>query len=433
MPLPRTGLHKLISPIIIVLLLSACSRLGTAENPTVTPLSTRLPTATRQPTVTPTPTQAVMNGTVTIWHAWDEAVLPGLVQMIASFQERYPEVSFDVLYIPLEDLRLRFEQAAGEGGGPSVLLGPAAWGPPLYDAGLLSDVNSLGEGNTLERLNQAALAGGQHTGVQVGLPYAIQGVVLYRNQGLILETPVNFEDLVSLAKGITQGETIGADLERGFFYSGAHLNGIGGQLMGPDGLPAFNDLKGQEWVELLRQFEQAGPTEQNSDRDLEFFEAGKVGFIIDGTWNRTALEEAVGVDNLAIDPWPAYGDGFLSGFVQADNLYLAQYTSGADREASQKFIEYFLSSGAQETLARAGLIPALTGVQVSDALVLQAMEALAGGTAYPNLPQIDFYAAPLDAALKAALSEGQPPAEALQAADQAIRDAVQGAGSTPTP
>jgi arabinogalactan oligomer/maltooligosaccharide transport system substrate-binding protein len=279
----------------------------------------------------------------------------------------------------------------------------------------------------VQGLNQAAVGSVQYKNAVIGLPYTIRGVVLYRNRQLIPEAPATFDGLVALAQSAAQGELQGADLERSFSFSGAHLDGIGGKLMDEHGAPAFDNAKGLAWIELLRSFEKAGPTEFLSDHDLELFEAGKAGFIIDGTWNMNALSQALGAENLAIDPWPAYREGRLSGFVQSDVLFMSSKASGSEQAAALKFMEYFLSPPAQLRLTQIDHIPAASAGKVTDALMLQAIAALAGGTTYPSLPQMAAYAAQMDVALKSVFEGGADPASALEAAAKGIRAAGAGA------
>ena len=138
---------------------------------------------------------------------------------------------------------------------------------------------------------------------------------------------------------------MGADYEYGFFFAAATLNGVGGKLMDASGNPAFNDAKGVEWVNTLLKIKAAGiPMENNNDNDVNSFKAGKVGWIIDGTWNITALAEAIGAANLAIDTWPTP----LSGYTQTENIYLSANTTGDDQAASWAFMKYFLSADAQK-------------------------------------------------------------------------------------
>ncbi|MBN1149489.1 MAG: extracellular solute-binding protein, partial [Anaerolineales bacterium] len=290
------------------------------------------------------------------------------------------------------------------------------------------DLSSVASENLLGSLNQPALDAARYKGALIGLPYAVQGVVLYRNKGIVTINPDSYDELVTLAQTSTIGDDIGAALERSFFYSGAHLEGMGGRLMDEEGLPAFNDQKGLEWLELLLAFEQAGPSNYFTDEDLELFKSGRVGWIVDGTWNLDELAQAIGPDRLAIDAWPTYRDGRLSGYVRAENLYLNPRIQEQDLAAARAFIEYFLSPEAQTHLAEVGRIPAASGVTIADPingpLLTQAMIALANGTTYPVVPEMALYNIYLDIALRSVFEEQVPPEQALQIAQQAILAAI---------
>jgi arabinogalactan oligomer/maltooligosaccharide transport system substrate-binding protein len=371
------------------------------------------------------PPEAEVSGTITLWHAWKETEIEALNEVIAAFQDKNPDVQFDVLYVPFDDLRGKYETAVATGGGPTVLIGAADWGPALYDAELVADVTGFTTTPFLASINEAALGATKYEGALVGLPQTIKGVVMFRNKEIIADAPATFDDLVAAAQAATEGDVVGADLEYGFFFSAAHLNGIGGQLMDRSGDPLFNDEKGVEWLNLLNSFKDAGPTEYYTDNDVNLFKAGQAGIVIDGTWNMTGLAEAIGADNLAIDPWPTYGDGHLSGYVQTENIYLSTNAEGDDQMASWKFMEFFLSPEAQAILTKAGHIPAAAGVEVTDPLMAQAVEAFAGGAAFPVIPEMGAYWGPMDTALQSVFDEGVDPAEALQQAFETITAAIE--------
>ena len=431
---------KTLTLLLAASMLSACGILPTIEPPVPPSSPTLTPTLARTPTPPPTPTEKVIQGTITLWYSWEDPYAPALLRRIAAFQKLYPEVQFDVLYVPELDLRGSFEAAAAEGGGPTLLIGPAEWGPPLYDRGWLAEMNPPSD--LLNTLNPAAVQAGRYKDVLVGLPLHIKGVVLYRNKTIIPKAPASFEELVNLSKAATQGDVVGADLDRGFFFSAGHLYGLGGKLMTPDGAPAFNSDKGVEWLNLLSAFDQAGPTEYFTDNDLNLFKAGRVGFIIDGTWNRKDLADAIGSDNLAIDQWPLYGDGSLSGFVQSENIFLTAQAHGEDQMVSEMFAEFLLSPESQNALAEVGYIPAInaspvnpayTKLDIPDSLVFQAMQAMVDGAAYPINPELSLYTSPMDIALKSVFYEGVAPSQALQTAFDAISEAVSNAHATSTP
>jgi arabinogalactan oligomer/maltooligosaccharide transport system substrate-binding protein len=432
--------------ILGLMMVSGCSRIAglmPEARQTAPSEGTESSTATVQvrptstPLVTLSPTADITQGTITIWHSWSEDQMQTLSQILDDFSAEYPEVLFDVLYIPQENLRARLETAYQEGGGPDIILGPAEWGPSLYQDGIVVDLNELADNRFLETINPAALDGARFQGALTGLPYAQQGAILYRNKALIPEAATTFDQLVESAKAATQGEIFGADLERGFLYSGGHLGGLGGEWINEDGTPAFNNETGLAWLELLKAFEQAGPTEYLSDRDLDLFKEGRAGWIIDGTWNLNDLSDAIGLENLAIDPWPAYKNGSMAGFVLPSNIYLSASSEEDDRKASWKFIEYFLTPENQSRLVNAGLIPVVGGVKIVDPrqeiLLTQVLTALAGGVPYPSNPDFQLYLTPLDVALQSTLVGQTPPAEALNNAEQAVLNALAQAKATPTP
>jgi maltose-binding protein MalE len=152
---------------------------------------------------------------------------------------------------------------------------------------------------------------------------------------------------------------------------------------------------------------------------VNLFKAGKAGIIIDGTWNTAGLAEAIGADKLVIDPWPTFGEaGHLSGYVQTENIYLNANVEGDDQTAAWKFMEFFLSPEAQALLAdstKAGHIPAVSGVEVSDPHMLQIMEAFAAGAVFPVIPEMGAYWGPMDTAIQSVTDEGtsRSPADGL--------------------
>jgi maltose-binding protein MalE len=285
-------------PILLLLGLSGCAQ--ATPTPALQETQTPSPAPTRTITPTFTATPVVVSGTVRIWHSWQEAQVPALLRAIAAFQEDYPFVLFDVLYVPEIDLKLAFEQASLEGRAPSVLIAPGEWGVGFYDAGQAIDVSSLLPAELLNSLNPAGVAGARYKDALIGLPVDLRGVVLYRNAAIIPRAPASFDELVSLAQAATQGATLGAVLDRSFFFAGAHLYGLGGELVGSDGAPAFNSDAGLEWVNLLRDFELAGPAEFFGDNDLTAFKEGRVGLIVEGTWRRRSWRR-----RLVSKTWPS--------------------------------------------------------------------------------------------------------------------------------
>ncbi|MFU8773027.1 MAG: sugar ABC transporter substrate-binding protein [Anaerolineales bacterium] len=417
----------IITVIAIGFIFVSCDRIS--PSPTaITTTSTTTPPPVHDPTATIevipqlTPTEDVLRGTVTLWHALEEGEISVLLQVIEDFKFIHPEVQFDVLYIPFEDLLTRYELSASEDGGPSILIGPDRWAPLLYEEGLILDLTDLVDESWIESFNPPALDLSRYHQTLVSLPYRISGVVLYRNRDIIPAPAKTIDDLADLARNATTGDRIGGILERSFFYSGAHLLGLGGNLIDDEGLPAFNDDLGLEWIDLLISFEQIGPTEFSSDNDALLFMENRVGYLIDGTWKRGILAESIGYDNLVIDPWPEFGEGQLAGFVQSRNLYLNSRVTNEVSDLAWRFCQFFVSPKYQLQLSELDYVPVLINIEVEDRLTSQAMTALSYGRPYPTLPEMEFYLQVLDESLMSIFFGGEVPDSALNEAANKIRD-----------
>lgn len=358
--------------------------------------------------------------TISLWHSWSVAERQILDEVLQSYQEIFPDVRFDVLYVPFDELLGKYETAAASGEGPDVVLAPGDWGARFYDESLVADLTGLASPDFLATISPAALQAVRYRGAMIGLPYRMDGIVMYRNTSIVGFTPQDFESLISLSRSATKAGVVGAYLERSFFYAAAHLYGAGGRLMDDNGSPAFNNAGGIEWLGLLKSFERAGLTEFNGNRDLELFKQGKAGIIFEGSWNRNVLADAIGARNLAIDPWPAAGSGHLSGFIRTENLYLNANVRGDENLAALQFMGFFLAPQVQAILTLAGHIPAVIGVETSDPLLQQSVLAFTAATAFPILPQAASYWDPLEEAMLSVFNEGVDPALALRHAHDRI-------------
>jgi maltose-binding protein MalE len=305
------------------------------------------------------------------------------------------------------------------GSGPDLLLGPANWGPGLFDEELVTDLNPFVPPNFLPSINPAALTSGKYRQALISLPLSQHGIVLFRNTGIIPTASKSFEEFKTESLSVTHGGIVGSYLERGSTFSAADIIGLGGSLMDEYGYPAFNSQFGLEWFDLLTAYDAAGAVTFNTNWDLDMFKRGRVGIIIDGTWNTSLLTQSIGADHLVIDPWPTFGTGNMSGWVESDSVFLNTVTSGDDRSAALAFMGYLLDPTVQMHLAEVGHIPSVTTTIPRDPLILQAMQSFSNGAAYPitvDQGVLDLYRKELDRAIQNVFINGASPSEALKTA-----------------
>ncbi len=357
-----------------------------------------------------------------------------LKSIIRSFQRLYPDVTFNLVFVPQDDLFDTYQEAAYLGHGPSLLLGPAEWGPELFTGELITDISPYVPSEYLSSINPAALDSGRYHEALISLPLEQHGVVMFRNSALISSAPDTFDELSRLSHEATNAGMVGSYLERGAYFSSADLLGLGGRLMDADHQPKFNDQAGLEWLDLLYAYDDAGAVTFNTNRDLDMFKRGRVGIIIDGTWNIKTLTSVIGSDKLKIDPWPTFGSGHMSGWVEADSVFLNANVTGNDRFAALAFIGYLLEPDVQERLAEVGHIPSVVAAEPRNPLIQQAMVAFSDGVSYPITvdPSIlNLYWFEINSAIRDVFVSGIDPAEALKAASEGIARVILNSQTTP--
>jgi len=401
----------------------------TSSPGTGTPLSTPTEIPPRPP-LSPPPA----GSSVIIWHSWGSAETTALQSIIQSFQRLYPTVTFSLQYIPQDDLYNSYADAASIGQGPSLLLGPSNWGPELFNEKLITGLDTYVPSNYLVNINPVALSSGEYNDSLISLPLSQHGLLMFRNIRLISTPPASMDELKALSHEATYGGIVGSYLERGSYFSSPAILGLGGQLMDENGYPAFNDEYGLEWLDLLEAYDEAGAVTFNTNWDLERFKQGRVGIIIDGSWNTSVLAQSIGIDNLAIDPWPTYGSGHMSGWVETDSIFLNSNTSGDNRFAALSFMGYLLDPTVQMYLAEVGHIPTVTTSQPRDIFIKQAMVAFLNGAPYPitvDDPVLSIYRNELDNAIRGVFDHGMDPKSALQTAEDNITSALSGMEAVP--
>ncbi len=358
--------------------------------------------------------------TLTIWHSMKDSEIEAMTgTIIPAFQEEYPGVEIEMVFTPDSDLRGKYETATATGGGPDIFVGHDDWGPAMFDALLVADIADV-LADYGDNINEAAVAEGAYKGAQVGVPYSLKGVVMYRNTDIMPEPASDLDDLLTKAEAATSGDVYGFVGETGPFFAMGHLHKTG-DLMSPEGDPLFNSEAGVAWMEMLKSFDTVGPTSQDDDNDVNLFKQGKAGVIIDGAWNLGAFTDLG--DVVVVDPWP---EG-MSGFVQSSYIFLNANATGDQVTAAKAFIGFLLTTEAQTAFYEAdpAFIPANSQVEVTDPLRLQAMKAFEGGVGFVTIPEMGAYWGPVGNAILAVRVDGVEPSDALQSAFDAVTASVE--------
>lgn len=354
--------------------------------------------ATEEPVVVITEEPAT-TGQLEIWHSYTDTGAEAFSEIVAAFKKVYPDVSIELTFFNATDIYSVFDIAMASGDGPEmIMLSGDDRSASLLEEGFIKDVSGLISPDLYSDLVEPAVKISEYQGRMLGVPFTMNGVLLYRNVSIIPEAPVNWDDLIGKASTATAGDVTGMVFETGMYFSAGHLYALGGQLLDEySGEPLFLDDYGVEWMSLMQIVKDAGlPVVNYTEDDADSFRNGKTGMVIDGNWNAQSMAEAVGVQNLVIDEWP---EG-MSGFVQTELIALVNDPGMEKNEeaASIAFMEFLVSEQAQMIWADVACsnhnlgngVPVLNDLYVSDPLVEMAMRAYSGGVPFPTHSSMVF-------------------------------------------
>lgn len=339
-------------------------------------------------TATPTP---ALSGRITLWHSWAEADGDALTQILAAFQQRYPNLAVDTLFVGEDDLPQGYADAVLAGGGPDVLLSPAWWLDDMVQAGVVQPLDEQVPANELAAYWPAALAHLRRNDALYGLPTSFEVVSLYYNRALVApeQLPATTDALLALAQANPQQ---GSGLYSSLYHLYWGLPAYGSQLLDANGRAILDQNDGAAnfltWLAALH----AAPgsyVDPDYGMVLDRFKKGEFAFFVDGPWAIDELRAALG-ENLGVMLLPAGPAGPARPWLSADGVFLNPRATPEQQQKALAFARFVTSAEAGAILSRtAHRLPANLATDLgADPLVAGFMQQAAAAQAMPGLPEM---------------------------------------------
>jgi ABC-type glycerol-3-phosphate transport system substrate-binding protein len=392
-----------------------------------------MPTPTETPASTLEPEYA---GTIHIWLAWPSDKLAVLYDVIDQFEAANPGVNFIVSYVPTSSMMSELERAQSSGQAPTLILAPSEIGLALDENQALINLRDLIDADIRQSIQPIAWTQVETQSTTRGLPFSLAGNLLYRNTALASVPENQVESLVITAREIFLENRVGATIDLGFDNTAPFLRACGARLFDQSGDFVLLESEAVCWFELLTRFRSVGVSTVNSDQDRQLFLEGQSAWMIDTSEIASDLAQAVGLENIAIDPWPLYeetGDN-LAGYLWSENLYLLAEATFVDREITWSFMRYLVSDEVQEQLGQtlgADYLPVSIAYQASDSFQARLIEVLLTNLGRPVRSDLSIYQEALQKASLDVALRGANPNAAYNIAIDAIQSELASISSSP--
>ncbi len=368
-------------------------------------------------------------GKLLIWA--DDTRAPIMLNVAEQFMQVYG-VEVEVQEIESGETRGQLATAGPAGEGPDILIGAHDWLGELILNGLIEPI--VLEPATIADFNPVAIDAFKWGNLLYGVPYATENVALIRNTDLVPEVPATFEELLTVAKGLTDLEAG----EYGFliqqpdpYHTFALYTAGGGYVFGKDadgvldpcdiGLDNAGSIAGAVILDQMVKdgIEIAGA---GYGEVTGAFNAGNLGMMIGGPWTLSDIK--ANSINYAVSIIPTINGNAPGVFVGVQGFMISSFSE--NKVLANLFIKDFLIS----TDVMLGLyiegdrppayLPALAFLGGN--ADIQGFAA-AAATAVP-MPKIAEMASVWDAwigALELIVNQEQDPATAMQEAADEIR------------
>jgi maltose-binding protein MalE len=326
-----------------------------------------------------------------LWHSWAEADGDALAAILLGFQEAYPNLAVDTLFVAYNDLPQSYADAVLAGGGPDIVLAPSWWLGDMVAAGVVQPLSSLIAPAEQGAYWPAALDSLRHDGEIYGLPTHVELVALFYNQSLVSpeQLPATTGDLLSLAQ---QNPALGSGLYASLYHLYWGLPAYGARLFDEDGRIVLDQNNGAaDFLGWLKTMSETPGVFVSEDYGmlLDRFKKGEFAFFVDGPWAIDDLRAVLG-DNLHVTQLPGGPAGPAQPWLSADGVFLNPRAAAEQQQRALAFMRFITSPASGETLARmARRLPANQSAGVSGDPLLQGFLAQAASAqAMPTLSEM---------------------------------------------
>lgn len=326
---------------------------------------------------------------VTIWSTFGTSQ-EGIAfsKVISQAVIDFPQYKITVVQVPFSDIFNKYRTDVAAGGGPDMFIAPNDYLGDYVRSGLISDITDLAY-NKLTDYSLLSIEGMKLDGKLYGIPESFKAVVFWYDKTKITTPPATTDEL---KKMMVAGTPIGISF--GCYHSWGFYNAFGGKIFDEDWNIVADQGTGitnaMTYLNDLYQIAKTNGWPRTDSNSLAPFTEGKLYAIINGNWAMGDYYKKLG-EKLGIAPLPSGPGGVAKPLLGVDGYYINP--NSQDKEAAIEIALNLTSGKAEIELMKAGHLPAITTVTITDPYLLAIQEAFKNGYIRPQVPQMDNYLA----------------------------------------
>lgn len=366
---------------------------------------------------------------LTMWVNDEESQIDAYTQITEAYTAE-TGIEVEIVNFSMLDQLEALSLDGPAGRGPDLFFHPHDRLGEIYQLGLAAELDVTAE--QLDGYAEGALQAMSFDGKQYGVPTVIETYGLFYNTDLVPEAPETMDELMEIARELTEGDQYGFLMEAAnLYFAHPFIAGPGGYVFGYDEATGFDGTDiglandgAVEGAELIQSWFEEGLIPQGIDGDLMngLFRDGKAGMVITGPWAIPDYVDALG-DKVKVAPLPTINGENLQSFSGVKGWFVSEYSE-------QKYwatdLALFITN-ADNSLTYfevAGEIPPRTDITIDDELRNGILAQAEFALAMPNIPEMSQVWGPMNDGL-AFISQGEDPKEVLEEAVEEIKTQIE--------
>ncbi len=374
---------------------------------------------------------------IVVWHAYRAGEKAALEKVAAAYNASHPSTKVSTLAVPYDAFADKISAAVPRGKGPDVFIyAQDRLGGWIEAGNTVEPIDFFLDPETKARFIPTTMEAMTYKGTVYGLPLNYKCITLIYNKKLVTAPPKDSDELVAIAKKLTDkgaGRFGLAYAYSDYYYHAALQNAFGGYVFEGGAKPAINNPANVKALEYLLKWldkDAILPAEPSTALITALFNDGKTAMIFNGPW---FLGEIASNVQYGLAPLPKIkeaGDKPMRPWMTVEGAFVAAPSKSKD--AAYDFIKYL-------TDKQAGVIMALEGRQspanqsvyadakvAADPVLKSFHEQVEVAVPMPNLPEMTMVWSPATTVMNSVTRHAASPKAALDAAEAAISKDVAG-------
>ena len=372
---------------------------------------------------------------------------PAFQELIAKFNEEYPNVKVDYESVPFAEAQNKFKTAAASGSGaPDILRAEVAWVPEFASLGYLYALDGTPLLEEKDDFLPTPLSSNVYDGKTYGVPQVTDTLGLMYNKALFEKAgldpenpPTTWDEVKTAAEALkSKAKVDGIYVNSAGYFLLPFIYGEGGDIVDADAQKILiNSPEAVTGIETAVDLVKSGAAPKPDAADsygtmMTLFKEGKVGMIINGPWEVANIDgdpKFGGFDNLGVAAVPA-GSAQSGAPVGGHNYVIYEGMDAAKADAAIAFVNFMSSAESQAFIAEElGLLPTRQSAydmpEVAENPKVAAFQpALESAKPRPWIPQGGQFFGPLDEMATEVLIQGADPQKSLDDVAETYKNEV---------